>query len=184
MQETRTERCGYGYKDRLIDRLAKFGWQYSSKRLLNRYGNPFPMNYSISEAEKRQRCFLDVVFVRDLKEGVGPQVNSLEDEYNSLTELETSFTAKRISALIFLTFVLSVFLLLGCLDCFIFDNELLKIEGIIFFVLAGVVFLLMGLIIWMGIVHIRRNYQNNDIVNSRKQEILTQVGELLNKKTE
>ena len=183
MQETRKERCSYGYEKRLIDRLAKFGWQYSSKQLLNRYGNPLPLTNSLTESEKQQKCFLDVTFVRDLEEGLGPQINSLEDEYNTLIKLETSFTIKRVGSLIFLTFVLFVLLLLGFLDAFVFDNPLSHIEAIVFFVLSGIVALLMGLIIATGIVRAIKNGKTNEMKRVRKYEIEGQVTELLGVKS-
>ena len=49
--ETKTERVRCGTESRYIKEFENFGWTFSSKQLLNKFGNPLPLNHGLSNEE-------------------------------------------------------------------------------------------------------------------------------------
>ena len=57
-------RCRYGSEDKVVKDYACFGWTIASKTLLNRFGNPLPVDARVSEDDKREKCSWELTFKR------------------------------------------------------------------------------------------------------------------------
>ena len=173
--ETRKERCRCGTEQKHIKEFAKYGWSFSSKQLLNRFGNPMPLDSQISEAEKREKCFYDLTFNRELERETIDKLNSLQNESESYKRKQSCFTGKRVSTCVFLTIVI-----IACLA--IYFNKTAG-ENALIAVLACAVLALVGLsaIVVVGVFRVKKNCQYNDEMNKRKQQIEKEVQEILRK---
>lgn len=172
--ETRKERCRCGTEQKYIKEYAKYGWSFSSKQLLNRFGNPLPLDTRLSEAEKREKCFYDLTFIREFEKETVDRLNSLQEEDQSLKLLQQCFTGKRVTSCVFLTLFLMGFTICA-VSTYKVDNNAWT------FFLVGAVVMLLALIaiVVTGVFVVKRNCKNNDVVRRRKQEIKRQVDELI-----
>ncbi|MBO4856381.1 MAG: hypothetical protein J5511_03310 [Bacilli bacterium] len=96
-------RCRYGSEDKVIKDYSCFGWTIASKTLLNRFGNPLPVDARISEDDKREKCSWELTFKRFVTPDKAQKLYLLENEYDSLTIANTSFGRGRITGAVFLT---------------------------------------------------------------------------------
>ena len=172
--ETRKERCRCGTEQRFIKDYAKFGWSFSSKQLLNRFGNPLPADVRLSEAEKREKCFYDLTFIREYEKDTIDQLNSLQNEYGSLKEPQTCFTGKRVTSCVFITIFLLVGIF-GTTSTYKPDNN----TWTFFLVMAIVALLALAAIIIVGVFRVKKNCRERDRVVKRKRQIEQQVQTIL-----
>ena len=173
--ETRKERCRCGTEQKHIKEFAKYGWSFSSKQLLNRFGNPMPLDTRISEAEKREKCFYDLTFNRELERENIDKLNSLQNESESLKRKQSCFSGKRVSTLVFLTIVLIVLL------SFYFNRIVAENMLSVVLVFAVITFAGLAAIIVVGVFRVKKNCQYNDQMNKRKQQIEKEVQDILKK---
>lgn len=82
--ETKVERVKCGTEAYCIKDAECFGWTFSSKRLLNKFGNPLPSNHGLSKEELLAKCYYDIQFVRDVDINLVKELSNLEDKYISL----------------------------------------------------------------------------------------------------
>ena len=171
--ETRKERCRYGSEQIYINKFAKYGWSFSSKQLLNRFGNPMPLDTRISEAEKREKCFYDLTFSREFEKETIDKLNSLQNEEESLALKQGCFTGKRVSTCVFLTLVIIV-----CLAIYLNKTAGEKMLPVM---LAIAVIALIGLsaIVVVGVFRVKKNCQHNDQIRERKKQIDKEIEEVL-----
>lgn len=110
--ENKSIRVRYGTEDQVLADYANFGWKCINKVLLNRFGNPLPLNEVLSEADKREKCFWDLSLNRVISQEKSERIASLEYEYSCLAPCDTSFGRGRITATVFLTigFIICVIL--------------------------------------------------------------------------
>ena len=174
--ETRKERCRCGTEQKHIKEYEKYGWSFSSKQLLNRFGNPLPLDTRISEAEKREKCFYDLTFIREFEKETIDRLNSLQEEDQSLKLMQQCFTGKRVTSCVFLTLFLICFATCA-VSTYKPDNN----TWTFFLVGAAVMLLALIAIVVTGIFVVKRNCSSNDKVRKRKQEIKGQVDELIKK---
>ena len=171
--ETRTERCRYGREDRIIDDYKIFGWSFSSKQLMNRFGNPLPIDMRLSEKELRNKCFYDIVFTREAEKEDSDKLNSLQSEYFSYELKQTCFTGKRVTVCVFLTILLIAFIVLA-----VSKDQTTSLIGLILTIITA-----LGLagIIAAGIFLVFKNGRNNKAIIERMNQIEEDVGITLNK---
>lgn len=105
ISEIREERVRYGQEDKYIDQFSNFGWRCTSKRILNRFGNPLPLGERVSENDLREKCFYQLTLKREVDESIIPELDALQAKYEDNPILNVSFGKGRIFWSVVLTIV-------------------------------------------------------------------------------
>lgn len=173
--ETRTIRCRYGKEEPIIDEYVAFGWLYTSKQLLNRFGNPLPIDSRLNEKELRGKCFYDLNFSRETEKEDVNRLNSLQTEYSGLELKQTCFTGKRVTSCVFLTLFLIAFIVT------IATNVIADKAKPIVVILTIITALGLTAIIATGIVGVFKNGKENNKKLERKEQLLREAKSILQK---
>lgn len=166
--DKRTIRVRYGTEEKYLKDYAHFGWSLSSKNLLNRFGNPLPLDEKVSESDKREKCFYDLYLVRELESDKIKKLDNLQNEYDSYEPIQTCFSGQRVTG--------SVFLTIGAIIFGIFAS----VYGYIYYLIPFILFL-MGLlaVIITGIFHVISSCKRSDSNEARKKQILEDAKKIL-----
>lgn len=183
--ETKTIRCRYGSEAQVVKDYSAFGWRLISKNLLNRFGNPLPIDARISESDKREKCSFELTFNRSIDPDKANKLSLLENEYDSLTTADTSFGRGRITASIFMSLGLVIFIIMiasafsgnnGSGSTVEVSSAMITMFTIFALLLAGG----LAAIIAPGVVRVVRAAKQNEEVKKRKTEILQEAEKILN----
>lgn len=183
--ETKTIRCRYGSETQVVKDYSAFGWRLISKNLLNRFGNPLPIDARISESDKREKCSFELTFNRSIDPDKASKLSLLENEYDSLTTADTSFGKGRITASILMSVGLTIYAIMLLPMFFNSDGsgKSIEISSSIVIMLTILALLLVGglaAVIAPGIVRVVKATKQNEEVKKRKAEILQEAEKILN----
>lgn len=175
-QETRIQCCKYGNEKKLINAFSIFGWNYSSKQLLNRFGNPLPYDTKLDESELREKCSYNVSFTREIEQERARKLDKLQSEYFELKEYQRCFSGKRVTGCVFLTVAIILFIILT----FSFYGANPNNSNWVF-ALVALLIALLGLIavIITGVFGVINNCKKSDEVKKRKEQIIKEAKEIL-----
>lgn len=176
--QTKKEVCRYSEYEYYSKTLAFFGWAITEKHLLNKFKNPVALGETISEADKREKCFYEISLKRTVDENKIYQLDKLFAEYDACKPQPAAFSGGRITAMVFVSLPLFGFLI-AALSSISHSIALF----ITFFLLA--IFLpmagLAGLIV-SGVFGVARILRENNKKEQRRKDILRLVQELLQDK--
>ena len=173
--ETRKARCRYGREAQFIKDFELFGWSLSSKQILNRFGNPLPLDERVSEDDLREKCFYELTFTREEEKEIADKLNSLQIEYSSEERLQTCFTGKRVTACVFITLAVLLFGILA--GAFYGDWA----SFYVFFTACLIALGGFAAVIATGILQVVKNGKKNDANFARRKQIEREVEKLLAK---
>ena len=178
--ETKTIRCRYGAETQVVNDYSSFGWRLVNKILLNRFGNPLPIDAQISESDKREKCSFELVFNRHIDPEKANRLSLLENEYDSLTTANTSFGRGRITASIFMSLGLAVFVL--CIMMYLTDPDFSLSTSFFLLFIMFALFLGGGLvaIVVPGALRVARAVRQNEATAKRKAILLQEARKILN----
>lgn len=174
--ETKNERVRCGTESRYIKEFENFGWTFSSKQLLNKFGNPLPLNHGLTNEEIMAKCFYELVFIRDVDINLTRKLSELEAKYNSLScNTPSRFTKGRIFAMI----VCSIFATGGLGIIFAktpdFNNSYFILSLVIGFLgLGGLIALILT-----GINQVKKTNSTKAEFEKERNKILNEANSLL-----
>lgn len=179
--ETREERVRYGQEDKYIDQFFNFGWRCTSKRILNRFGNPLPLGERVSENDLREKCFYQLTLKREVDESIIPELDALQAKYEDNPILDVSFGKGRIFWSVVLTIVF-IALIVG----FISSRRTGITTGgaTVLIIVACISFGGAFALISTGIARVIRLNRRNDEAIEIQDNILTEARTLLRKQGE
>lgn len=186
--ENKTVRCRYGCEEEVLKEQANFGWKCISKVLLNRFGNPLPVNERVSESDKREKCSWDLCLNRIVTPDQSAKLAPLEYEYNSCTPVDTSFGKGKITALVFITIGVMILIMLGLIYLYSYPVGYQHDDPIMSTTMAYVYFTgaaigiggLIGITV-PGAFSVRKRVIRNEQSKERKKQIIEEVRQILNK---
>lgn len=174
--ETRKEHCKYGNENTYIKIYGFFGWSYSSKQLLNRFGNPMPIDERISESDMREKCSYELTFTREVEKETADELNKLQNEYLSIKEFQSCFSGKRVTGCVFLTIAV-LFFSSFAVGFYFSDNSLWSL----YIIFAFLAFCGLIAVIIPGVFVAMKNGETNDKNKIRKKQIKEKAAEILSK---
>ena len=176
--EQRTIRCRYGEEDRYLKDISSFGWSLSSKTLINRFGNPLPLDAHIDESEKREKCFIDLGLIREIETDKIMELNALQNEYDALSPVPGGFGKGRIVGMVFTMLGIFFFFALSY-TFFGTGNPEATATGFVFLVL-GLLFIggIVALIV-SGVGRVKKISAKNKARLARRNELKQKAEEIL-----
>ena len=174
IMETRIAICRYGDEESVLKDLSNFGWSLANKKLLNRFGNPLPANERVSESDLREKCSYELSLVRRIDEELVIELNSLQNEYEKLVFIDTSFGGGKITASVFLTIAFIVFLSLALSRVVGSDAGVISLLIFAFLALGGIVAINVS-----GGIKVANRIKHNEEVAKMRKSLLDQAKQLL-----
>lgn len=178
VMENRNEVVRYGKENKYLKEFGKFGWTLQSKQLLNRFGNPLPLDEArrISEDDLREKCSYNLKMVRVVDDSIVNQLHSLEHEYQALEYYPASFGGGRVSGSVWLSLVSISLILVGIWGMDI--NSILCVALITFGVICGMP---IAFIFMSGCSKVSKERKKNLEIKNQKDNLVDQAQKLLNK---
>ena len=174
--EYRTIVCRYGKDSEIILAQRYFGWEFSHKTLLNRFGNPLTTDAGIDEDDLREKCSWELHFVREVEESKIMELSRLQNEHDSILPLDNSFGKGRITG--------SVWLSIFSIACYIVGGYYLFTPGIALAITLMILgFILFGvpiiIIFTTGAGRVVRINKENEKRSKVRKEIVAKAKKLL-----
>ena len=182
--DSKVIRCRYGSESKVIADYACFGWTIASKTLLNRFGNPLPVDARITEDDKREKCSWELTFKRFVNPEKAKKLYLLENEYDSLTVANTSFGKGRITATVFMSLALMI-LVIAIVSFYsspVQTGTSFELNYSTLIIMIIFAFLLLGGIagvIVPGILRVVKAVKQNNETENKRKEILAEAKRIL-----
>lgn len=175
--ENKTVRVRYINESSTIEECRRFGWVLVNKTLLNRFGNPLPIDHRLSEAELKEKCYLDLYFRRTVDENLSLRLSMLQMEYDKNVPVRSSFGGGRVTGLVFLSLAFIIFFAL--IVTYFFRSNGTIAQLIAFITINQLAAGGMAAIIITGVLSVKRGNRRNIEIKQNRLRISEEASKLL-----